>query len=108
MSIKIKINDKAVKGLFKQLKKNADFLRPALVKIGGVLETASDQAFQRQGAPGKKWEKLKPETVKQRGAAGPILNRTGGRGLIGSVTTQINVNSVSIGSNLPYARAHQL
>lgn len=103
--IKVTIKANEVKKLFERLGFNANNLRPALRKIGGVLERASENAFARQG-PG--WKPLKPETKKQRqrlGKAGKILQRDGN--LASSVSAQIEGSTVFIGSNLEYAGVHQ-
>ncbi len=104
--IKITVKSKEVQDLFKQLGFNVQNIKPALVKIGGMLEDASENAFDRQG-PG--WKPLKPATKRQRakkGHTGKILERTGK--LAGSVSAQIKGNAVFIGSNFKYARPHQL
>ncbi len=104
--IKITVKSKEVQDLFKQLGFNVQNIKPALIKIGAMLEDASENAFDRQG-PG--WKSLKPATKKQRarkGQSGKILQRSGA--LANSVTAQIKGNAVFIGSNLEYARVHQL
>jgi phage virion morphogenesis protein len=104
--IKVTTKSTEVHALFKQLGFNVFSIKPALVKIGGVLERASENAFNRHG-PG--WKPLKPATKKQRakkGHTGGILQRTGA--LANSVSSQIRGNSVFVGSNLEYARIHQM
>jgi phage virion morphogenesis protein len=104
--INFTIKSNEVQALFKQLGFNTQNIKPALFKIGAMLEDASENAFDRQG-PG--WKSLKPSTKKQRarkGHTGKILQRSGA--LANSVTSQIKGNAVFIGSNLEYARAHQL
>ena len=108
MTIKVTINDKQVKGLFKVLQDNAQSLRPALIRIGGMLEDASETAFDLQG-PG--WKKLKPSTLRKRkkqGKTGSILKVSGI--LKNSVSSQIKGTSVFIGAGGPakkYARIQQ-
>lgn len=105
MTIKVTLNDKKVKGLFKALQDNSRDLRPALIRIGGMLEDASETAFELEG-PG--WKKLKPATLKARkrkGKTGKKLQVSGA--LASSVSSQIRGNSVFIGSNLSYAPVHQ-
>ena len=104
MIIQVKLKSKKAQAVLDRVGKNITHLNPALIQIAGMLEGASDQAFRSQG-PG--WKPLKPATVKQRGASGPILNRRGGRGLVGSVTSHILGDTVFIGSNLVYAAIHQ-
>ena len=105
MITKITIKSKKANDMLARLGGNISNLRPALVQIGGMLEGASDDAFRKQG-PG--WKPLKASTKRERGSSGPILNRRGGRGLVGSVTSEVRGDTVYIGSNLPYARIHQL
>lgn len=103
--IKVTIKSEEVKKLFEKFGFNAQNLRPALVKIGGVLERASSQAFERQG-PG--WKSLKPATKAQKqklGFGNKILTRDGD--LASSVSAQIEGTTVFIGSNLEYADTHQ-
>lgn len=105
--IKATINAKEFEKLFKELEGQARNLRPALIKIGGMLEAASDKAFDRQG-PG--WKPLKPSTKKQRirlKQVGKIMDRTGT--FKGFVSAQIlGPNIVAIGSNHDGARAQLL
>jgi phage virion morphogenesis protein len=103
--IKVTTKSTEVQALFKQLGFNAEKLKPALVKIGGMLEDASEKAFNRQG-PG--WPALKKSTkekLSRTGKGGKTLQRSGQ--LASSVSSQIRGNTVFIGSNLEYARVHQ-
>jgi len=108
MTIKATINDKEFRKLWDELNGQARNLRPALIKIGGVLEKASSDAFGRQG-PG--WQPLsqpyKSRKAKKFGAGKKILERDGN--LSSSVSSQIiGPNIVAVGSNLEYSRVHQL
>lgn len=104
--IKATIKSSELTKMFKQLGGNVGDLRPALLKIGGVLEAASETAFEREG-PG--WKSLKPGTLKRRKKqkkTGKKLQIEGG--LVGSVSSQIiGGRTVVIGSNLEYAAPHQ-
>jgi len=103
--IKVTIKTKEVQKLFEKLSFNAQNMRPALRKIGGMLERTTENAFNRQG-PGWKPLKAATKTQKQKaGFSGGILTRRGD--LAGSVTSQIEGNTVFIGSNLEYAGVHQ-
>lgn len=107
MTISATINAKELTKLFDQLGNRAKDLRPAMRKIGGMLERASENAFNRQG-PG--WKRLKEpyrtRKIKEFGAGKKILERDGN--LASSVSSQIfGNNKVAIGSNLEYARVHQ-
>jgi len=108
VTIKATINDKEFKKLFKDLNGQAQNLRRPLIKIGGMLERASQNAFERQG-PG--WKPLKQpyksRKAKEFGAGKKILEREGD--LSSDVSAQlIGRDTVAVGSNREYARAHQL
>jgi len=108
MTIRTTINDKEIKELFRVLDTNIRQMRPALRKIGGMLERASEVAFNRQG-PG--WKplsaKYKAQKIKEFGAGKKILERDGT--LAGSISSRIiGDDTVAVGSNLIYARPHQL
>jgi len=103
--IKVTIKSSEVKKLFEKFGFNAQNIRPALIKIGGVLERASENAFDRQG-PG--WKPLKPATKTQKQKAGfgnKILTRQGE--LANSVSSQIEGSTVFIGTTSEYGGVHQ-
>jgi phage gpG-like protein len=106
MTIRATINDKQFKKLFRELNGAVTNLRPALIKIGGMLEDAAENAFERQG-PG--WKSLKPATkkrkIKEFGGAKKILEGEGA--LSGSVSSRvIGVDTAAVGSASDYARPH--
>jgi len=104
--IKATIKAGELRKMFNRLGGNSRDLRPALVQIGGVLERASETAFEREG-PG--WKSLKPATLKARARKGKTGKKLQVDGfLAGSVSAQIlGPRSVAIGSNLVYAAPHQ-
>lgn len=107
MSLKTTIKKDELQAMFKQLNANSWNLRPPLIKIGGMLEDASEQAFQRQG-PG--WKTLTPKykkrKIKEFGSGKKLLDASG---ILGdTVSAQIiNNNTVVIGSNEDHAAVHQ-
>lgn len=108
MTIRTTIKESELKELFRTLNTNVRHMRPALVKIGGMLERSSEVAFNRQG-PGWKplSSKYKTQKIKEFGGGKKILERDGT--LAGSVSSRIiGDNTVAVGSNLIYARPHQL
>lgn len=106
MSLIVKLDTKELNKLFGKLEFNTKDLRPALRKIGGVMERASEVAFDRQG-PG--WKRLKQKTKDAKQKAGLSPKILTGRGdLVAHNTTEITANSVFHGNNLIYARPHNL
>lgn len=90
---------------FRKLIRNSKRLKPALLKIGGVLEDASETAFDRQG-PG--WKALSPKYKKwkmKKFGSKKILERKGALSL--SVFSWVRGNVVIIASGSEYAGPHQ-
>jgi phage virion morphogenesis protein len=84
-------------------------LRPALDAIGESLMLATDLRFEREEDPdGSPWAPLAPATAKRKAKLGHerILQLSGR--LRGSITRTVDESSVTVGTNLPYARIHQL
>lgn len=107
MTLRTTINSKELEKMFRDLGSSAANLRPAMRKIGGVLERASSLAFERQG-PG--WKPLSPkykaQKAKKFGASKKILELEGN--LSSSVSAQLEGDrAVFIGSNLAYAAKQQ-
>ena len=107
MIIRQVLRTQALDKKFRRLVNNSTRLKPALIQIGGVLEDASETAFDRQG-PG--WKRLSPKYKKQKakkfGAGKKILEGESGL-LKGSVNSGIRGKVIAIGSGLEYARTHQ-
>ena len=84
-------------------------LRPAMDEIGAMLMTSTDMRFERQVDPeGAAWTPNAPSTAKQKAKVGhELILQMSGR-LRGSITRQAESNSVTVGTNLAYARIHQL
>jgi len=77
---------------------------------------AVEENFKREGRK-PEWKKLADATIEARKKAkkwskgkwkGKILQVSGARGLAGSITKRSTKYAAIVGSNLPYARIHQL
>jgi len=102
----VAIDDRARADLRRLLRGIGD-LTPLMRAIAGVMEDASQQAFEDQADPetGAPWSPLKPGTVAARGGdATPILQR---RGDLARLTSDYGRRRAVVGSNEPYAAIHQ-
>lgn len=82
------------------LERRGENLKPALSEIGAMLVTSTQTRFEAERDPGgRAWEPL-------RHRSGPIL-RLSGR-LYKSLTYAVGTRQVEVGTNVPYARIHQL
>lgn len=108
-SVEIKIDNKEVNERLLDLAKRGENLRPLMKNIAGIFAYATEENFREEGRPDK-WTDLaeitKKNRTKKRKWPGQILQVEGK--LAASVNTQYDDNSAVIGSNLPYARIHQL
>lgn len=102
--------DKKLKGLVDASRD----LRPLLIGLGMMAIREFDKNFRAQGRP-TQWAPLKPKTLHRRrksGKGAKILRDTGrlqqslSQGRIGNVY-RLEPRSLTIGSNLVYARIHQ-
>ena len=107
--IKIKIDNKAVNEKLLELASRGENLRPLMKNIAGIFASSTEENFKEEGRPDK-WTDLaeitKEKRKKKNKWPGQILQVQGQ--LASSVNTQYDVESVVIGSNLPYAAIHQL
>ena len=108
--IEIKIDTAKLTAALKRLAAAGRDLTPAMRKAAGIMVDAVEENFEQEGRP--KWKDLAKSTIKQREKEGSwpgkILQRSGGRGLAGSITRHFDATSAVVGSNLPYARIQQL
>lgn len=106
MLIEIKLPDDAkLDAALRRHIERASDLTPAMREISEILYDQTMENFEREGRP--PWEPLAPATVKQRGNAHPILQRTAG-GLKPSVHPFFDAVSAGVGVSKPYARIQQL
>lgn len=108
-SVEIRLDSKDVEKALLQVAQNCEDMRPLMKNIAGIMADATEQNFENEGRPDK-WQELAKRTIKQRTKTkhypGKILQVEGRLAL--SVTTQYDNDSAVIGSNLAYARIHQL
>ena len=108
-TVEIRLDNKAVEKALLQVAQKCENMRPLMKNIAGIMADATEQNFEEEGRPDK-WQELAKRTIKQRTKTkhypGKILQVEGRLAL--SVTTQYDNDSAVIGSNLDYARIHQL
>lgn len=81
-------------------------LPSVLTEMSRSLRTLVQEGFERERSPdGVPWQQLKPATVRQRGNAHPILRVQGD--LYRSLQPGTSADTAFVGTNWPYARAHQ-
>lgn len=103
MITKIEIDNAEVSRRLAQLiERNAD-LAPLMRNVAEFLRDKVEENFAQEGRP--KWAPLRPSTVKQRGNAGPILQRSGQ--LAGSIAIEYDATSAAAGTNKIYGATHQ-
>ncbi len=113
----IKVDDADVIRLMSHLMQRAQNPAPILEQIGDIVISGVEENFAREGrysspgawlGGGQKWRALRPSTLRRRknkGKDAKILQDTGT--LAGSIAKTVTENSVIVGTNLPYAAAHQ-
>lgn len=97
--IEIKVDDKEVQNLLKNLANRLQDMRPLMKKLAGIMHDAVEENFQQEGRP--KWKPSK-RAMKQ---GGKTLQDTGS--LAASISTRYNNNSAVVGTNKKYAAIHQ-
>lgn len=81
---------------------------PALDQVGAMLMTSVSQRFEKEVDPdGRPWTPLAPATVKRKKKAGREGMLVWSRRLRDSITREASFDSVTVGTNVPYAVAHQ-
>lgn len=107
--LKIKIESKELEEALEQLANRASDLTPLMKNITGIIKDSIEEQFDKEGVP-QKWEELHPLTIKKRLKkghwVGRILQVKGA--LVSSITSKYDDGSAVVGSNLTYARIHQL
>lgn len=110
--IRIELDATEVLGGFNLVDAAADDKAELLSRIGGYLVTSTQRRFERETGPdGQRWTRLSPRTAKRR-----INGRARGydnvlrvsRQLEQSITSIVAGDEVHVGTNVPYAAAHQL
>jgi len=106
--IEIKVDDKEIQQVLRNLISKTENLRPLMKNIAGIMMDSVEENFEQEGRPDK-WEKLSPVTKKQRSKKGywpgRILQMQGN--LAASITSKYDENSAVVGTNKVYAAIHQ-
>lgn len=105
--IDIRIHDQEVFQLLRQLEQKLDDMKPAMVKIAGIMHDAVEENYEREGRP--RWPALADATIAQRIRRGhwpgKILQATGK--LAASWTQRAERTRAIVGSNYPLALYHE-
>lgn len=105
--IEIRIDSAKLTAALKRLAAAGRDLSPAMRQAAGIMHDAIEENFEQEGRP--RWKSLAASTLRQRakeGSTGKILQRSGN--LARSITRQSDATSAVVGTNLIYARIHQL
>lgn len=94
--------------MFQQLIKNAVDTEPLMRDIATEMEDQVEENFEKEGP---RWKGLAESTIESRIEdktwPGKILNRSGGRGLVGSITSKYTKSLARVGTNVKYAAIHE-
>jgi phage virion morphogenesis protein len=108
-NVEIKIDNREVEQALLDVAKRCEDMKPLMRNIAGIMADSTEQNFANEGRPDK-WQELSEKTIKKRKKTGhwpgKILQVEGQ--LAASISTQYDRESAVIGSNLAYARIHQL
>ena len=124
MMIEINVSDAALRRALEHLQRSLGSTAPLMAAIASALESQTQQAFvDEQQFGGDAWKGLKGSTTAQRMQGrrgkdpeppswpGKILNRSGGRGLLGSVFSDSTNSTATVGAgsgkSAAYALIHQ-
>lgn len=105
-SIVITVDDEEVQRALDRLIAAGRDMKPAMEQIGGHLEFTVRRRFELMRDPeGRPWAPHAKSTVRQRGIGAHILTLRGR--LRDSISWRATSDSVAVGTNVPYAAAHQ-
>lgn len=108
--IRAEIDDRQIQETLRKLAKKVSDLTPFFREAAGILAEAVDENFEGEGRP-ERWRPLAPATIKARSRKGHwpgmILNISGSRGLVGSITRHYDAHSAIVGTNKVYGPIHQ-
>ena len=106
--INFALDDQWVRKRLMAYDRNARDLTPAMEKIGNSGMLSTDMRFEREVDPdGQAWAALRPSTIRKKEKAGHEKKLQWSTRLRGSFTRQVTSTSVTWGTNVPYAAAHQ-
>ncbi|MBI3447216.1 MAG: phage virion morphogenesis protein [Magnetospirillum sp.] len=102
------LDDRDVRRTLMGYADNARDLSPVMERIGNAGMLATDQRFENEVDPdGRAWEALRPSTIAKKAKAGREKKLQWAGHLRRSFTRRVTANSVTWGTNLAYAAAHQ-
>ena len=129
MRINVEIKDKEIKRLFTRLQRNLSDLTPAFQRIGEIIRSSVIRNFREGGRPDK-WTPTKVRSMSRAHAGkqarpgarrkaytlrgGSKRNTSGKKTLVdtarlqNSITARAGADRVIVGTNLVYARIHQM
>jgi phage virion morphogenesis protein len=109
-SINVEFNDAELQAIFRQLQDRATNMRPLFAEIGAELLRTTRERFDAERDPdGKPWNPISAawrREKERKGKSTKILQYN--RDLRDSFTMDISQNELTIGTNIIYARVHQL
>lgn len=102
-SFAVRVDNAAVNSALARLVERLGAATPAMRDIAEQLRTETEQNFLDQGRPA--WLPLAPSTVRERGNAHPILQRSGQ--LAASIVTDYSATHAEVGTNKVYGAIQQ-
>lgn len=106
VSIVITVDDEEVQQALNRLIAAGRDMKPAMEQIGGHLEFTVRRRFELMRDPeGRPWAPHAKSTVRRRGIGAHILTLRGR--LRDSISWRATSDAVAVGTNVPYAAAHQ-
>ena len=106
ISLDIKLDDTRVRELIERIRRRTNDFRPALADMGERMTKHSIPLNFRAGGRPEKWKPSARARKEIKGRTGQTLDDTGR--LKGSITYRESAHDLKIGTNVVYARIHQL
>lgn len=105
MALTVKVDDRGVRAGLGELRGEVTNVRPLLAIAGNLMLGSIARTFRDEGSPAGSWPRLALSTLKKKGyTSGHKLLIMSGR-LFGSFTMWIEGNTMTVGTNVPYAAA---
>jgi len=105
-SVRVEVNDREVRELFKRLARRTADMTPVFAEIGEIVMESVSRNFEEQRSPkGKPWKPLSPVTRARKRHPGEILIESGT--MFRSIHPRARKDHVAVGTNIVYAAVHQ-
>lgn len=108
MSIKVTLDDKAVRNALSYLSSQLQDMRPTMARIADELLNETHQIFNQEGVTPGSWQDLRPSTIRARSKKGywpgKILEQRGA--LLSSIQRGYGADFAQVASSLNYAPVH--